>query len=118
MLRILRGRSGAPAAALLCVLLAGVSTPHAAGPHDDHGAGTLAPHDASSHRVGGERPADRDQTLHCVICHWTRSFRPDSSPAHGLDAPDDPALHVHPLVRHAPLVFPAAQPPLRSPPGR
>lgn len=107
-------------AGLLLVAWASLGAATAAPHHDDcHDAVCLAalqgPHDASLHRVGG--PPDPDEyPLHCVVCHWIRAFKPDwhSEVIQAASTPDTVCVYAEPSV--LPSTFPAAQPPLRSPP--
>jgi hypothetical protein len=118
MLRWLRVRSRAVAAAVLfSVALLSTAAPHASEGHDEHGAATFAPHDPDAHRVGGTSPEGREHERHCAICHLTRSLRPDPRTGHQLSAPADRPVTVHVPTFRTPLIFPAAQPPLRSPPA-
>jgi hypothetical protein len=107
-------------AAFVLLALAALSLSTAL-PHGDdcHGescaAGIVGPHSAESHRVGA--PSSHEPHQHCAVCHWVRAFRHSVShtPAVvGITAHD---VRIHTAVLAAPLVFPAAQPPLRSPPS-
>lgn len=107
-------------AALLLVAWASLAAATAAPHHDDcHDAVCLTDvsrhHDPSSHRVQGTSTPD-DHSLHCVVCHWIRAFKPGwhSAALHTASMPDAVSVHVEPFA--IPSVFPAAQPPLRSPP--
>src|SRR5215207_10146784 len=33
-------------------------------------------HDASAHRFQGDAPEAPPHPLHCLVCHWARTFRP------------------------------------------
>lgn len=107
-------------AGLLLVAWASLGAATAAPHHDDcHDAVCLTAsaghHDESSHRFEGP-PASDDHPLHCVVCHWIRAFKPDwhSQAVQAVSAPD--AVPVHVVFTVLPSAFPAAQPPLRSPP--
>jgi hypothetical protein len=102
-------------ASLATLGVAGV-LPHA---DDCHGDGCLyvsVRHDASAHRFEGGSTPGQGHPLHCLVCHWTRSFRP----------PADVAFIAAPVAESRPRTFvvsftaarpvQAAQPPLRSPP--
>jgi hypothetical protein len=74
-------------------------------------------HDAAAHRFSPAQPGTHEHPLHCLACHWARSFRPPAPaavlPASALEA--DVRLPFERFaVAHATL---AAQPPLRSPPS-
>ena len=120
MLQWFRVRASRVAAVLL-VSVAALGASHAA-PHQDdcHDAAcaTVAvPHDASAHQVRSPSPATDNHPLHCLVCHWVRSFRPRpevrivSAPAIQTGV----RLHVESFT--APAAATVAQPPLRSPPA-
>jgi hypothetical protein len=118
MLRWLRVRSRAVAAAVLVSMaLLSTAAPHASEGHDEHGAAAFAPHDPDAHRVGGTSPDGRGHERHCAICHLTRSLRPDPGAGHHLSVPAERRVVVHVPTFRTPLIFPAAHPPLRSPPA-
>jgi hypothetical protein len=73
-------------------------------------------HDPSAHAVGRADTSHGDRPLHCVLCHWTRTFRPSAQAAHPLAPAVDRAVRVLVHVVLAPEAFLAAQPPLRAPP--
>jgi hypothetical protein len=88
-----------------------------------HTAGDLdcaipALHDASAHRfTAPATPETTSPPLHCLACHWARTFRPRAEPVY-LAAPACEARAVLPIeaVSHLSASI-AAQPPLRSPPA-
>lgn len=89
---------------------------HGADGHDEHGL-RLVVHDASAHAFTSGETATQEGDLHCVLCHLTRAARRPSPQASALE----PALRSQAIVSRGPVarvasVFPAAQPPLRSPP--
>jgi hypothetical protein len=83
---------------------------------DDSCAILLVEHDASAHRIAAPAGGD-DNPLHCLVCHWGRSFRTRAetrlatAPASGRGV----TLHVEYFT--AAVSTSAAQPPLRSPPS-
>jgi hypothetical protein len=85
-----------------------------------HGGGhntlpAFVQHDASAHEFQAATDASA-HPLHCLVCHWSRSFRhhPDGA-SHGAPAAIySPRVH-HPYVLVASAAL-AALPPLRSPP--
>ena len=92
-----------------------------AGPHDDecHDAECFAAivHDAADHQITADPSRDEAPPLHCLVCHWARSFRPHTDTAF-VAAPvaaAGPWINVE--IYTAAPVAPAAQPPLRSPPA-
>ena len=105
--------------AIISLAAVGVS---AGSPHEDdcHDAGCRAmavEHDAAAHRFGAP-PAGADaHPLHCVICHWVRSFRPRAE-ARIMSAPAvDAGTAIHVELFTVAASAPAAQPPARSPPS-
>jgi hypothetical protein len=118
MVRWIHARSRCVGAALLLSLGPGplLVSPHGVECHDAECAATYIAHDESAHRMRAELPDDREHPGHCAICHWARSFSPGRQPTHHVAIPAEHKLHVSRSVAGAPLVFPAAEPPLRSPP--
>lgn len=104
------------ALALLSVLGMGVSAValHGSECHDE--CAVVVAHDASAHQVRANATGGETHPLHCLVCHWARSFRPHtetriiSTPA--VQAGD--CIHVEFFT--ASSAAPVAQPPLRSPP--
>ena len=77
----------------------------------------LVAHDASAHRVTAAPAAAETHPLHCLVCHWARSFRPRIE-VRFLTAPAAQAgVVVHVEYFTAAARARAAQPPLRSPPS-
>ena len=116
MLGWFRAMNRTVAVAVFVLLSAATVANHGAGGHDGHGAALVA-HDASAHAFTDNTAASRGEAMHCVLCHLTRTVRPAVEVAH--HAPTYGALTL-PAPRPGlvvPAVFPAAEPPLRSPPG-
>lgn len=120
MLTWFRVRASRVAAALLLAVVAfggSLAAPHATDCHDVTCASAVVAHDASAHRVRGATAAAAVHPLHCLVCHWARSFRPPTE-ARVLSAPAGCAgacLRVDVFTAYS--AAPAAQPPLRSPPA-
>jgi hypothetical protein len=117
MLRLLRSRrSSLLVASVLCASV-GLTTIGVFGHAAEHDAfPVVIQHDASAHGFRADPGVAVAHPLHCLVCHWTRSFRPyprgESHPAPVVAY----TLRIHPeifLVTPAAL---AALPPLRSPP--
>jgi hypothetical protein len=107
-------------ARVLCValLIASItSVTHARTDCDgDCAAALVVGHDASAHSIRSDTALPDEPPIHCLACHWARSFRPSATAGY-LDAPaQDAGLRC--LVEAAPVaaVSTIAQPPLRSPP--
>lgn len=117
MLRWFRVRASQIAATLLVSVTAlggSLLAPH---PIDCHDACAVAvTHDASAHRVHANVPETEDHPLHCLVCHWARSFRPQTE-TRFVPAPAAQAgTRVHVVVFTVAPADQVAQPPLRSPP--
>ncbi|MEQ1574595.1 MAG: hypothetical protein ABL993_10150 [Vicinamibacterales bacterium] len=116
MLRRLRARTASVAAALL-VSIATLGLPHVTGlGHDADCAIVVVVHDASAHQVQADGPRDTEHPVHCLACHWARSFRPTGEVTYLPAASDE--IHAPLLIDASPVAAAAtvAQPPLRSPP--
>jgi hypothetical protein len=100
----------------LASLAAATGAPHADDCHETLCVTAVVEHDPEAHRVQGPPPPD-DHPLHCVICHWIRAFKPALQPAQAQTPPVPDDVLVHPPFVGTPAAFPAAQPPLRSPPA-
>jgi hypothetical protein len=81
--------------------------------HDACAPGVL--HDESSHQLRSDA-APGDHPLHCLVCHWARSFRPraETRIVHAPAVCAGACIHVELFTASSPAR--AAQPPLRSPP--
>ena len=115
-----RARARAVSATLLVSLASlGMSlyAPHPADCHDADCETILVAHDASAHRVTAAPAAAETHPLHCLVCHWARSFRPRIE-VRFLTAPAAQAgVTVHVEYFTAAVSAPVAQPPLRAPPS-
>ena len=120
MLRWFRSTAPGIAGTLLLSLAAlGVSfyAPHPADCHDADCGAILVVHDASAHRLTANPSTAEPQPLHCLVCHWARSFRPRIE-VRFITAPAAQAgVVVHIEYFTAAARARAAQPPLRSPPS-
>lgn len=117
MLKVVRAGTSSVAAALLVSLLS-LQVPHTAdADHDSHGSQVLFAHDPSAHAFRDTVPGDGAPSLHCVVCHFARSFRPQTdSPSLPVPAVSTGArVHLEVFTAARPAVV--AQPPLRSPPS-
>jgi len=117
MLHWFRARASSIAAIAGVALTAAIGSSIA--PHEDdcHDAPcTAVQHDASAHQIGAPAGAGAEP-IHCLVCHWTRSFRPHTE-ARVLTTPaSEPGITLHVEFFTAAASAPAAQPPLRSPPS-
>jgi hypothetical protein len=98
----------------LAAAVASTVVPHGDDCHD--APCTVVQHDASAHRIGA--PSGRDaEPVHCLACHWARSFRLRTE-ARALTAPaSGPGTTLHVECFTAAAGAPAAQLLLRSPPA-
>jgi hypothetical protein len=105
-------------AVLATIALAGALGSSVA-PHPDdchEGACSAVQHDASAHSIGASTGAGAEP-LHCVVCHWARSFRPRTE-ARNLTTPaSGPGISLHVEYFTAAVSAPAARPLLRAPPS-
>lgn len=126
MLGWVRNQSPKVAAILLLSLVTASASEampsHAEASHDDHGlsAGSTflaEPHNEADHELRANVPSDVAHPLHCLVCHWARTFRPLASPSAEI-APDlESRYHVQLSVVPAPRGAAAVQLTLRSPPA-
>ncbi len=98
--------------AALGISLTGV---HEADCHDE--CIVVVVHDASAHQVSADVRSADAPPLHCLVCHWARSFRPRSVVAFIAPPVAAPGIWVNVEIFTAATVAPSAQPPLRSPPA-
>ena len=119
MLQWFRARARTVAATLLVSLtaLGGLSSAgHGADCHDEECAVATFPHDPSAHAMGSAAD-DSAHPLHCILCHFTRSFRPSTDSVPHVARPQTADVRLHTDVLGALSLVQAAQPPLRSPPA-
>jgi hypothetical protein len=113
-----RWRASVGATLLLSLATFGGSLvlPHPVECHDHGCVRAFVEHDASAHRFEADVAEAPAHPLHCLVCHWARSFRPRLEGAFQPAPPavDGPRLHVPSFIA-TPAAL-AAQPPLRSPP--
>jgi hypothetical protein len=89
---------------------------------DDHDVACAllveAPHDASAHRVQNAGASDETPDVHCLACHWARSFSAHRIESHGHDQAFDADLrsHLHGIAFVSSAV--PSQLPSRAPPAR
>jgi hypothetical protein len=114
MLGWLRARKTIATAAFVLLAAATVAN-HGLGGHDVHGPWLVA-HDADAHAFTDGSSAGHGEALHCVLCQLTRTVRPTVEVTHHAPASDDRTPVVRRPTLRVPAVFPAAEPPLRSPP--
>jgi hypothetical protein len=91
---------------------------HGVGEHDLECAPAVElSHDESAHRLSGPAAGESNHPLHCLVCHWARSFRPspDSVRHNAPILEAHAAVHLDPV--HAPRAIDSAQLALRAPPA-
>ena len=74
-------------------------------------------HDASAHQISSGASAPEAPPLHCLVCHWARSFRPRSQAVFVAAPVAATGIWINVEIFTAATVAPSAQPPLRSPPA-
>ena len=122
MLSWFRSKASGVAATLLLSLAAlGAS---AVSPHEDdcHDADVgcraiVVEHDATAHRITAPSTGVDAHPLHCLVCHWARSFRPPITTAFVATPAVHAGIRIHvdliTFARNAQI----AQPSPRSPPA-
>ena|SRR5688500_6980520 len=106
------------AVTMVWMTVVGASTvvPHEDDSHDAYVALPVA-HDESAHRVESAGSGTESHALHCLVCHWVRSFRPPTE-ARIASLPASGAGISLPLELFSiSATAPVSQPPLRSPPS-
>ena len=103
------------------VSLAGVGvsavSPHVDDCHDAGCGAVAVEHDASAHSVGAPPTGADTHPLHCLVCHFVRSFRPRAE-ARIVSAPAaDAGTSVHSEFFTVAASAPATQLPARAPPS-
>lgn len=92
-------------------------TPHADDCHDPSCGAAAVQHNEDDHRFESVPRTVDKEPLHCLVCHWTRSFRAPVAarfvPAPAVLADVRPPLDADQAAHPAQV----AQPPLRSPPS-
>lgn len=120
MLRWFRLHASRVATTLLVSVIAvggSMVSPHPEDCHDAACTPGAVVHDASAHQIGGARPSADSHPLHCLVCHWARSFRPRTE-IRFVSAPAAQAgVRIHVESFTVAPVTTVAQPPLRSPPA-
>lgn len=106
-------------AAIISLGTVGVSavSPHEDDCHDAACRAMAVQHDAAAHSIGAPAAGADVHPLHCLVCHWVRSFRPPTE-ARILSTPvAEAGTAVHVELFTAARSTQVAQPPLRSPPA-
>lgn len=120
MLRRARRHASTVAATLLVsvITLGGsLAAPHHDVCHDTACVPVAVEHDAAAHQMRANAGTPAAHPLHCLVCHWARSFRPRTE-ARIVSAPEVEArtrVGTEPVAVFASASV--AQPPLRSPPA-
>jgi hypothetical protein len=104
-------------AAALLVSFGTLGAPHSVDPHHDGDWAVAAiPHDESAHQLDATDADSGTHPVHCLACHWARSFKTRTVAAHV------PAHHFRSaklVATDAPFASSShavVQPPLRAPP--
>jgi hypothetical protein len=114
-----RARAQQIAGALLVSVVAlggSMAAPHVDDCHDAACAPVPVSHDADAHAFRGAPDGGGAHPLHCLVCHWARSFRPNTEVRFVTLPSVQAGIRVHVESFTAAHVTTVAQPPLRSPP--
>jgi hypothetical protein len=105
--------------AIMSLAAVGVSavSPHVDDCHDAGCGAVAVNHDASAHVVGGPPTGTDAHPLHCLVCHFVRSFRPWADARIVTTPAADAGTALHIEFSAAAASAPAAQLPARSPPS-
>jgi len=111
--------SNVAATLLLSLAPLGVSAslPHEADCHDAGCWAIVVEHDAAAHRIAAPSSSLDPHPLHCLVCHWARSFRPPIATKFVATPAVYTGIRVHLDVITVARRAQIAQPPLRSPPA-
>lgn len=110
-------RIAAVAMASFAALLATTAMPHADDCHDSSSCVVaLVEHDADDHRVVAPA-AGEDVDVHCLACHWARSFRLRGEVRHFIAPVGHGVSPVRLAESDTAAAASATQPPLRAPPA-
>ncbi len=118
MLARFRQRGSCIAVAVLASLASlgiSLSGAHADDCHND--CIVVAVHDVSAHQISAEVRDAESPPLHCLVCHWARSFRPRGEVVFVAAPVAATGIWINVEIYTATPTAPSAQPPLRSPPA-
>lgn len=105
--------------AIISLATVGVSavSPHEDDCHDAACRAMAVEHDAAAHRVAAPSTSVDAHPLHCLVCHWARSFRPPITTKFVAAPAVHTGIRIHfdriTVARNAQI----AQPSPRSPPS-
>jgi hypothetical protein len=91
-------------------------SPHVDDCHDSACLAMAVEHDADAHHMVAPPAGDDLQPLHCLVCHWLRSFRPRTEARVLPTSVAETGTLLHVEFFTASAVARAVQPPLRAPP--
>ena len=100
----------------LATLGASAVSPHVDDCHDSACLAMVVEHDAAAHRIAAPSAGDDVHPLHCLVCHWLRSFRPQTEARVLFASVAETGTVLHIELFAASVAAPASQPPLRAPP--
>ena len=106
-------------AAMVSLATVGASavSPHEDDCHDAACRAMAVEHDAAAHSMGAPPTGADGHPLHCLVCHWARSFRPPPEARVVTTQAAEPGTCLPCEFFTASAGAPVAQPPLRSPPS-
>ena len=85
--------------------------------HDAECLPVAVAHDASAHAFRSPAPADSERDVHCVLCHWTRTYGPGAHSVSIVLSPAAGSLARSAVDTSVARLIAATQPPLRAPPA-
>jgi hypothetical protein len=105
--------------AMASLVAMGVSalTPHVDDCHDAACLGIAVEHDGSAHRFVAPITHADVSHLHCLVCHWVRSFRPPAEARVQVLADAGTRKGFDSELSAIPVTAPASLPLLRAPPA-
>jgi hypothetical protein len=115
--RVNASRIAIAAIASLAAVGTSAVSPHEDDCHDPACRAMAVEHNPAAHSIGAPSTDGDIHPLHCLVCHWVRSFRPPTE-ARTLSTPAAEAgIAIHVELFTARRSTQIAQPPLRSPPA-
>ena len=101
----------------LGALGASLVVPHVDDCHDSACLAVAVEHDAGAHHFIAPRTSVDTHPLHCLVCHWARTFRPRTEASVLLAPLVDAGIPVLVEPETISAVTAATLPPLRAPPA-
>jgi hypothetical protein len=84
--------------------------------HDAECLPVAVAHDASAHAFRSAAPPEGEREIHCVLCHWTRTFGPGVQSVAATPTVANRSFARSSADASVARLIAAVQPPLRAPP--